>query len=354
MQKSSWKHGARSYARAIFSLVFGLASTTAFEQTSPSPNAATPATDVAPAMPTDPTALMLLVAKSNGLTGSDVQHWHLKASFKLLDAEGNTQQEGTIEEYWADPHKHRLTYTSTGYSQTTYWTGKDIMRYGDKNLPPRLVIELANQFVQPLPGPDSLEHQVFESKQLQAGPTKLDCLSLKSPQAPDGFPGLIGRGYCLDAEKPVLRISIAGQGADQYLRNKTVSFRGRYLPQEIRVVRTGKEIASAHLESIESLKTIEEADFTPPADAFPVQRQIAISSGVAQGNLVKSVPPMYPAIAKFSGTSGTVILTVLIDREGHVTDPQVVSGPPMLQQAAIDAVKQWVYRPYLLNGEKSK
>ena len=61
--------------------------------------------------------------------------------------------------------------------------------------------------------------------------------------------------------------------------------------------------------------------------------------------------PAYPPIAKASGTQGTVVLQATISRSGTIENLRVVSGSVMLQQAAMDAVKEWRYRPYLLNGE---
>jgi protein TonB len=80
-------------------------------------------------------------------------------------------------------------------------------------------------------------------------------------------------------------------------------------------------------------------------------KKIAISSGVAQGNLIQKVTPQYPAIAKAAHQSGTVVLQATISKEGTITNLRVVSGNAMLQSAALDAVKQWRYRPYMLNGE---
>ena len=61
--------------------------------------------------------------------------------------------------------------------------------------------------------------------------------------------------------------------------------------------------------------------------------------------------PAYPPIAKANGIQGTVVLQATISRSGTIENLRVVSGPVMLQQAAMDAVKEWRYRPYLLNGE---
>jgi periplasmic protein TonB len=81
-----------------------------------------------------------------------------------------------------------------------------------------------------------------------------------------------------------------------------------------------------------------------------VQR-IRVSSGVTQGMVVKRVEPAYPPIAKTARVQGTVILAAVIGKDGTIQNLHVVSGHPLLQGAAMDAVKQWRYKPYILNGE---
>jgi len=90
--------------------------------------------------------------------------------------------------------------------------------------------------------------------------------------------------------------------------------------------------------------------------AAPVVRQAAqgpahISSGVMEGQLIYKVTPRYPAIAVAARVEGTIVLQATIAKTGSIENLRVVSGPPMLQQAAIDAVKQWRYRPYMLDGQ---
>jgi peptidyl-prolyl cis-trans isomerase A (cyclophilin A) len=87
----------------------------------------------------------------------------------------------------------------------------------------------------------------------------------------------------------------------------------------------------------------------PGAAAPP--KQIAISAGVAVGLLESHTPPVYPPDAKRAGISGTVVLQAVIGTDGLMKQLTVISGPPPLQQAALDAVKTWRYRPYLLNGQ---
>jgi len=88
----------------------------------------------------------------------------------------------------------------------------------------------------------------------------------------------------------------------------------------------------------------------PVVRAAP-SKPIAISSGVAVGMLIQKTPPIYPSIAKTARVSGTVELEAIISRTGTIKDLRVVNGPLLLRQAAIDAVRTWRYKPYMLNGQ---
>ncbi len=90
---------------------------------------------------------------------------------------------------------------------------------------------------------------------------------------------------------------------------------------------------------------------TQPAVKVVSSRPFAISSGVATGMLIRQTPPVYPTIAKEARVSGTVVLHATIAKNGTIKDLQVVSGSPMLQKAAMDAVRTWRYKPYELSNE---
>jgi TonB family protein len=81
------------------------------------------------------------------------------------------------------------------------------------------------------------------------------------------------------------------------------------------------------------------------------QRATPISQGVTPGEIERKINAVYPAQARSVRQQGTVVLQALITEEGSVKDVTVVSGPPLLRQAASDAVKQWKYKPYRLNGQ---
>jgi hypothetical protein len=63
---------------------------------------------------------MLLAAKTNSLTGADVQPWHLKATFTALDEKGNSTDQGPYEEFWASPTKYKRTFTGTAFTRIDY------------------------------------------------------------------------------------------------------------------------------------------------------------------------------------------------------------------------------------------
>ncbi len=80
-------------------------------------------------------------------------------------------------------------------------------------------------------------------------------------------------------------------------------------------------------------------------------QRVRVSSGVSQGLLVKKVQPPYPPLARQARIQGVVLLQATISKAGDIEGLTLISGHPMLTQAAIEAVKQWKYKPYLLNGE---
>jgi TonB family protein len=80
-------------------------------------------------------------------------------------------------------------------------------------------------------------------------------------------------------------------------------------------------------------------------------RRIRVSSGVSQGLLIHRVAPVYPQEAKTNRIQGIVLMHALIGKDGLIKDLSVISGPKELTQAAVGAVQQWRYKPYLLEGE---
>jgi protein TonB len=82
-----------------------------------------------------------------------------------------------------------------------------------------------------------------------------------------------------------------------------------------------------------------------------VPKTVAVSAGVAGGLLIQKTAPVYPEIAKKAHVSGTVVMKATISKSGVIENLHVVSGPAMLTQSALEAVRTWRYKPYKLNNE---
>jgi periplasmic protein TonB len=87
-----------------------------------------------------------------------------------------------------------------------------------------------------------------------------------------------------------------------------------------------------------------------PKQATP--QRVRVSAGVTQGLKIKNVTPVYPQMAKIARVQGPVVLAAIIGKDGSIQNLRVLStASPLLNQSAIDAVREWRYRPYILNGE---
>jgi len=104
----------------------------------------------------------------------------------------------------------------------------------------------------------------------------------------------------------------------------------------------------SHLPAI--MPTVAPKPIAKPVDSVPAAPH-PVSSGVQAANLIRKVMPVYPQMAKLAHVEGTVKLTGVIAKDDTVERLDVISGSPLLVKAALDAVRQWIYRPTLLSGE---
>ena len=123
--------------------------------------------------------------------------------------------------------------------------------------------------------------------------------------------------------------------------SKLAASQAEAMPQAIPVI----GIASNSGEAISGIMD------AAPTVRTPVLRTVKVSQGVSQGLLVKKVSPDSPAQARQLRIEGTVQLEATIGKDGSVSNLKVLGGHPILARSAVEAVKQWKYKPYLLNGQ---
>lgn len=156
------------------------------------------------------------------------------------------------------------------------------------------------------------------------------------------------RAFCSD-ESGALRAASDGKAT-------TCLSSGEAVPEEV----AGGQHAPG-LNAVVVGTTAPQTDTPPPSNTKPQtteaapQRQramrVRVSQGVTQGMVISKVQPSYPPDAKAARIQGSVVIGIVIGKDGNVQSERLISGHPLLAPAAMDAVKQWTYRPYVLNGD---
>lgn len=117
------------------------------------------------------------------------------------------------------------------------------------------------------------------------------------------------------------------------------------------VTKDGKPVAVIARATFNFTGAPEQEKVSPKIDMpaeFP--QRVKVAENVSDGFLLKHVSPEYPLFARQAKITGTVVLNVIINKEGKVADVTLISGPAVLSPSAIDAVRQWLYRPCLVMG----
>ena len=294
----------------------------------------------------DPKALMLAASKLNNLASADAKPWHIKATFQLFDEQGALTDEGTYEEFWASPFQFKRMFTGKN-SSTAYGSKNGRLVAGAQDEPDILLVA-RNNLVHPLPDDVIIEHTTYTTKPVASGSLKLLCVI---PSAVDPGAPADNSVFCLNTDDPMLRVAARPPTSDQTFHNRLLRVEDRVIAGEMKIMHDGKVTVAFHVESATVLDPSDQAVFTPPADAVPPQQRITVSNAISEGMLEYKVAPEYPPAARNAHIEGTVTMEGIIGKNGAILALKALTGPKALQGAAIQAVQQWRYRPYLLNGQ---
>jgi TonB family protein len=299
-------------------------------------------------LPSDPKELMLAALRLNNLTTPDAKPWHIKATFQLFDEQGTITDEGTYEESWASPVKFKRIFIGKDFSQTEYGSPGGALASDEHGDTPELMLEARNNLVNPMPGETIINNTTYKTKTMDAGSVKVICVipTAITPGAPADT-----STHCFDMDEPVLRIASRPSTSDESLHNRFLRVEGRAIAGDLKIMHSGKVRVEFKVDSATALDASDDAAFTPPPSAVRAPLKITISGGVAAASLKYRVAPEYPSAARNAHITGTVVLRGVIGKDGHVKNLTALSGPQALQGAAMQAVQQWRYQPYLLNGQ---
>jgi TonB family protein len=302
-------------------------------------------------LPSDPKDLMRLAAQSNSIGGADMQPWHLKFHFQAYDEKGHPTGQGTFEEYWAGTHKSKIIYTSPEFTETRYETETGVLFSGERDPAPEIFGQIFKQFINPMALDEHFEQATVMHEKRDVNKSKLLCITQKTRITQPLTYEYIGPWYCLDPGSSALRAQLSNSGYLEFTRDNPVRLQDHLVPSVVSSVR-GKTIRyTATLDTAETLATVNDADFTAPSTALPPPRVVSLSPEVALSFIVSQPKPLYPPIAVAARVSGTVIIDITITTHGRVVGARVTSGPAMLQQAAMETVKNWTFKHFTDKGE---
>lgn len=301
----------------------------------------------------DPKEIMRMASKVNGIAADDVGPWRFKASFTLLNAMGQVIDRGTFEESWVSNKRNKFSFNSSTFSRTTYVTSRRWWHSGPRDLLPGLLAEVRHGFVMPLIEQRFIKGWKLSKQSTATGDHSLTCITVDDADATGLQRELLKTTFCFDSKTLVLRASIDSFGI-QVVHNDIIQFHGRFVPRDLTVRSPERLYLQAHLESLESVPSIDSAEFSVPKDAFsePDNYGICISEADAKRLQVGTAEPEYPPAALSAHVAGTVDVLTHIDTDGHVFEVLPIAGPLLLQDAALAAVRNYTFKPYSNSGGK--
>jgi len=342
-------------------MCFGLSLVYAAAQTQPAagPPAAAPATPSSPAKaaaaplpdPKTPEEFFARARQLSDLEASGIP-FHLKATYV---ASGNTEftGNGTYEEWWQSKDLWRKEATLGDYKYVEIKDGDKHAVYASSDyVPLRLRQMLEAVLIRIVPNSGSARDWKLKHKKING--VDLVVLSVDRPCG--------NEIKCLAADyfmpKGVLRIHV--DRSMQKLYNGFDGFYGLAIPHSVAVAGMNGDVLTISITSLQPLSSSESQmlqSVAPPPNLRSIllpsvanQKEL-MSDKVTRSRITDQIAPIYPPAALQKRMEGTVVMEATIDEHGRVREPFVISSPgSLLDMAAMDAVKQWRYRPLIING----
>jgi TonB family protein len=312
----------------------------------------------------DPKALALAAAAANGVLHEDAKPWHIKISYTTNTPDGKPGSAGTFEEFWAGPSKYKRIFVSPTFNQVEYGTADGPRRTGTPDGAPDELARIVDAVLNPIPlDAASISAAKLQAQPLALGQAKLMCVTAALAAA--GSQPASTTSYCVDESSPVLRLTVANGGVSRTTHDSIVKFQGRSVAKMVDHYgapsgpppKPGVEPAapkpdfSAKVESLEVLDPVDEAALTAPADAVAAPKVIALDEKTTKKQLLQHPMAEYPQMAHWQHVGGVVVVALRVQSDGRVSNLRVVSGHPLLQQAALDAIGKWTYKPFVVEGQ---
>jgi TonB family protein len=312
-----------------------------------------PPTQVSPAKPPDvPTPSdaqqrMALAARVNGLLGLDIP-WHVRASYEVYSPDGASREKGTYEEWRISDKRYKIALKSPSRSVMEFRNEQGLFSSGGE-WPLQPLSEIQAKLEHPVRWPNGPQPNLLENYDRTSAGKKISCTAWRAAPQQDRE---AAASFCFAPSNAILVLSTGLSSDFQTLFEDVSLVHGQYFANDVRQFLFGKPWLAIHVEHLEGISQSFLSSFSVPPDAVPVPLRLPAAGGISSPpRLLNKMPPAYPADAKWKRIQGIVLVNGVIDTDGRVKALEVLTGPPALQDAALEAVRHWTYSPTLVDGK---
>lgn len=292
--------------------------------------------------------------------GTGLKPWHARLSVQLYDFKGVSTGAGTVEEWWMAPGNEKRVFALPDYQGTEVIASDGIYRSPGLISEPMMLATILNQFVNPMAEQDKAAGFKPIARTLQLGGVTLPCIMLaKSNNRVANQPIGFYPSWCTEPGKDSLRVFV-DDGGIAVIRNGISSFQGKDIPTDVSVTLAGTVVGTGRMEAI-SLDGMPSAPFTPDRDMVKAPpKPVELKGKKLENQAAKRTEPDFTQAAGVrdqsthninGGLQGDIEIRLWVGEDGQIRDMRLESYPdPGVAQTAFDAVRQWTFHPYMVEG----
>ncbi len=294
-------------------------------------------------------------SKTSRLESEGTSPFRLEVAFETFDYQGKPDGSGTMVEEWLKPGTQRrvLTYRGSTWTQTSR---AGVVRLTGNSFPASYMEDkLIHALLDPGPTEDRLRSVTPNYKPLTIGTVALDCVILapvdvvRKTDTPDNVPS----SYCMSDSPRVVR-AVQERYSVDILYSHFLSLDQHFIAKDVAITQGLVQRGTAHVTSLTLAPGLKDADFVLPVGSDSSAEELRLMAGslMDKDAMVNKVTPRYPEDARQARIQGTVTMDAVVDEAGMVQRLEVISTPfDSMARESIAAVKQWQYKPYLVDGK---
>lgn len=274
--------------------------------------------------------------------------FHLRLTFQIYDLSGKPQEQGTVDEWWAGPAGSYIEIAAPSLG-TLHSLSSDALPNDEARRSLYLVREMLETVRAPYGATPTKGKLVSEKRTNKK--VVMNCMYVEPTE--NRGPASFYRTACVDVSNEAIRI--VSEPSKISLRNRLGKFGGTHVALDVQVLFVGRPAVTGHVEKLDGFDPAHSPvvlDRPASSSSATASKSVAVPASLLSSKKISGNAPSYPPVAIHTRISGAVILSVHITEAGTIGGLlPIASSDPLLTNAAMTAVKGWIYQPYLLNGK---